>query len=160
MTRLARMVTLASTLAILLPLAGCSDFDPQGIVDSIFEGQKKPLPGDRKPLFPEGTPGVQQGVPQDLVKGYQPPADGQAIANARPAPDLAKPKAKPKPEPKPKVVATPPANAPSAPAVATPAPTRPPPSQASPWPDSPPTRQSAAPGGAQTAWPDPPPITR
>jgi len=57
---------------------------------------KKPLPGDRKAVFPEGVPGVPQGVPADLVQGYQPPPE--------PVPEPrvveAKPKAKPKPKPK------------------------------------------------------------
>ena len=34
---------------------------------------KKKLPGDRKPLFPEGVPGVTQGVPPEYFKGNQPP---------------------------------------------------------------------------------------
>jgi hypothetical protein len=151
MNRIARIVTITSALALVgLPLAACSDFDPQDIVDSIFSGSKKPLPGDRKPLFPSGTPGVQQGVPPDLVKGYQPPPDGPA--NAQAAPDLDKPK--PKPKPKPKVTA--PAAAPATTTAGTPAPARATPTQASPWPDAPATRQTAAP-----AWPDPPaPVTR
>ena len=32
---------------------------------------KKPLPGERKELFPGGVPGVSKGVPPDLVKGNQ-----------------------------------------------------------------------------------------
>ena len=30
---------------------------------------KKKLPGERKPVFPEGVPGLEQGVPKDLYKG-------------------------------------------------------------------------------------------
>jgi len=33
-------------------------------------------------VFPEGTPGVPQGVPQELVKGYQPPAEPDPQAQA------------------------------------------------------------------------------
>ena len=38
----------------------------------IFDN-KKPLPGERRAVFPEGVPGVPQGVPPELVKGYQAP---------------------------------------------------------------------------------------
>ena len=144
MNRIGRIITITSALAWLgLPLAACSDFDPQEIVDSIFSGSKKPLPGDRKALFPNGTPGVQQGVPPDLVKGYQPQPDAPP-ASAQ-ADDQDKPK--PKPKPKPKVTAA----APAATTAAAPAPaqTRPMQTQAQPWPSQ--QTQTAAP-----AWPDPP----
>jgi hypothetical protein len=151
MNRLARTVTVASTLSLVLLLSNCSSFDPTDIMDNLFAAQKKPLPGERKPLFPSGTPGVSQGLPPELVKGYQPPPATETAQDGQAAPDRAKPK------PKPKVVAAPPANQSSSPAAAMPAQTRPSASQSSPWPDPPPTRQSAAPSNAgQTAWPDPP----
>jgi hypothetical protein len=153
MNRLARMVTVASTLSLVLLLSNCSSFDPTDIMDNMFASQKKPLPGERKPLFPSGTPGVSQGLPPELVKGYQPPSPTEAAQDAQAAPE------RPKPKPKPKVVVTSPANQSSSPAAAVPAPasSRSSASQSSPWPDPPPTRQSAAPANAgQTAWPDPP----
>jgi hypothetical protein len=151
MNRLARTLTLASTLALGLLLSDCSSFDPTDIADNLFASQKKPLPGERKPLFPEGTPGVTQGLPPELVKGYQPPPVADTSQDAPPAPE----KPKPKPKPKPKVATTPPAST-----AATTAPAASRPTTSSPWPDPPPTRQSAAPGG-QVAWPDPPaPVTR
>ena len=154
MTRLVRMVTIASVFACVLPPAACSSFDPSDIVDNIFAAQKKPLVGERKPLFPSGTPGVQQGLPPELVKGYRAPADAAPSDNANAAaPD--EPKPKPKAKPKPKVAAAPPASTPAS-APAAPAYSRPAPAQASPWPDPP--RQPAGPG--QVAWPDPPPATR
>ena len=117
MNRLARTVTVASTLSLVLLLSNCSSFDPTDIVDSMFAGQKKPLPGERKPLFPSGTPGVSQGLPPELVKGYQAPPPTEAPAqDAQAAPE------RPKPKPKPKVVAAPPANQSGAPVAATPAP--------------------------------------
>ena len=150
MNRLARMVTVASTLSLVLLLSNCSSFDPSDIMDNVFASQKKPLPGERKPLFPSGTPGISQGLPPELVKGYQAPPPTEAAQDAQAAPD--QPKSKPKP--KPKVVAAPPANPSSPPAAAS---TRSSASQSSPWPDAPPTRQSAAPSNAgQVAWPDPP----
>jgi hypothetical protein len=98
MARLPRMFVLASILALALPLANCTDlskFDPSDILDNIVGDQKKPLPGDRKPLFPQGTPGVPQGVPPDLVKGYQAPPEPQPDDSQQPAAP-AKPKAKSK----------------------------------------------------------------
>jgi hypothetical protein len=155
MNRLARTVTVASTLSLVLLLSNCSSFDPTDIMDNLFAAQKKPLPGDRKPLFPQGTPGVEQGLPPELVKGYQPPPPTEAAQAAPAAPD------RPKPKPKPKVSATPPAS-PTGSAAAmpgAPATSRSPTPQATPWPDPQPTRQSAAPSNP-TAWPDPPPVTR
>jgi hypothetical protein len=148
MNRLARTLTVASTLSLALLLSNCSSFDPTDIMDNLFASQKKPLPGERKALFPSGTPGVPQGLPAELVKGYQPPP---VAADNAPA-DTERPQ--PKPKPKPKVATAPPPNPSSAPATAmAPPATRP--SVSSPWPDPPPPRQTAAPGG-QVAWPDPP----
>ncbi|EKS28541.1 hypothetical protein [Afipia felis] len=52
-------------------LSGCggamNSFDPTDMLN--FLDQKKPLPGARKPVFPEGVPGVEQGVPKELYKG-------------------------------------------------------------------------------------------
>src|SRR5258708_10068600 len=149
MNRLARTVSVASTLSLGLLLWNCGSFDPTDIMDNIFASQKKPLPGDRKALFPSGTPGVSQGLPAEWVKGYQPPPP-EAAQEAPPAPD------RPKPKPKPKVAAKPPADPSSAPASTTPAPSRTSASQSSPWPDPPPSTQSAPPAHArQPAWPDP-----
>ena len=59
-----------SLLACGLTLGGCESLDP-----TEWFNTKKPLPGDRKAVFPEGVPGVPQGVPADLVQGYQPPPE-------------------------------------------------------------------------------------
>ena len=67
-----------AALGLGLTLAGCEDFDPTAIFDSDIFNTKKPLPGQRHPVFPEGTPGVSQGVPPELVKGYQQPAEATA----------------------------------------------------------------------------------
>jgi hypothetical protein len=89
------MLMIAPALALGLTLSDCSNFDPTDIMDT-FAPAKKPLPGDRKELFPGGTPGVSQGLPPELVKGYQapPPTD----ASAQPTPDQPKSKAKSKPK--------------------------------------------------------------
>jgi hypothetical protein len=92
----------AALVAFAPLLAACSsDFDPGDLtekLDFFHLNEKKKLPGERKELFPGGVPGVTQGIPPDLVKGYQPPATA-AVAVEEP------PKAEPeKPKPKPHVV--------------------------------------------------------
>lgn len=66
-------------------LSGCggamNSFDPTDMLS--FLDQKKPLPGARKPVFPEGVPGVEQGVPKELYKGA-PQDDLAATAPAAP----------------------------------------------------------------------------
>lgn len=74
MNRIARAALVAWLIA--LPLAGCSDWDPTDLFDNNIFNPKKPLPGDRKPLFPDGTPGVQKGVPPDLYRGATPAQEG------------------------------------------------------------------------------------
>jgi hypothetical protein len=94
MNRLPRILA-ASLLAIGLALSGCADtskLDPTDLLDNMFADQKTPLKGERRPLFPQGTPGVQQGVPPELVKGYQPPPEPPPAEDQPPAPG--KPKAK------------------------------------------------------------------
>jgi hypothetical protein len=96
--RLLRLFAGAALLGLGLALAGCSGdvskFDPTDLLDGIFADQKKPLQGDRKALFPEGTPGVQQGVPPELVRGYQPPPEPPPPDDNPPAKPKAKSKAK------------------------------------------------------------------
>jgi hypothetical protein len=88
-------------LALGLALTGCGSFDPTDWFNS-----KKPLPGERKLVFPEGVPGVPQGVPAELVRGNQPAADPAAVAAAETSPPA---EAKPAPaaKPKPKVATRP-----------------------------------------------------
>lgn len=153
MIRIARAALTVLVLSLGLELAGCESFDPTTIFESDIFNTKKKLPGERQPVFPQGTPGVPQGVPPELVKGYQPPEQAEPLAQqaqpAEPTPE-AKPQAKPKP--KPKVAAKPKPPAPAA---------QPPQTQAQQvqWPDPPPVQKPAAgstqPAG-QVAWPDPP----
>jgi hypothetical protein len=88
-------------LAFGLGLTGCGSFDP-----TDWFNNKKPLPGERKLVFPEGVPGVPQGVPAELVRGNQPAADPAAVAAAETNPPA---EAKPAPavKPKPKVATRP-----------------------------------------------------
>jgi hypothetical protein len=60
-----------------------------------FLDTKKKLAGDRKPVFPEGVPGLEQGVPKELYKGSQQEQLDQqnaAAAAAQPAPPPEPPK--------------------------------------------------------------------
>jgi len=70
-----RIVTLVA-LALATTLAGCDSFDPlDKFQDWDIMSSKTPLKGERREVFPQGVPGVPQGVPPDMVKGYQPPAE-------------------------------------------------------------------------------------
>jgi outer membrane biosynthesis protein TonB len=73
MRRLQRLIAASVLIALTGALAGCSSsissFDPMDWLDWI--DTKKKLQGDRKPVFPEGVPGVEQGVPKSLYKGAQ-----------------------------------------------------------------------------------------
>ena len=111
MNRFARIGLTVLALSLGVLLAGCEGFDPTTIMESDFFNTKKRLPGERKPVFPEGTPGVTQGVPKDLVKGYQPAEQAQesksesksqeSQPSAQAQSDEPEPKAEAKPEAKP-----------------------------------------------------------
>jgi hypothetical protein len=150
MNRIVRITITATALSFGLLLAGCESFDPTAIFDAEIFNTKKKLQGERKPVFPEGTPGVPQGVPQELVKGYQPPPEEPKEA-AVPEP---KAEAKPKPKPKPKVAARPPA--PPA-QQSQPAAQQPQATAGGGWPSPPPPPGGVAPSASGPAWPDPPP---
>lgn len=130
-----RAFTGAMLLAVGCVLSGCggamNSFDPTDMLS--FLDTKKPLPGTRHPVFPEGVPGVEQGVPKELYKGAQQndlAATDPAAAGAPPAaaqPDAAPAAAVEAPPPKPKlkkrvhtakrksITAPPPDEAPAAP---------------------------------------------
>ena len=173
------LIRVGSGLAVVLALACCTSggqFDPTEVVNSDVFSTKKKLAGDREPLFPNGVPGAETGVPPDLVKGYQPAPEPPAAAaevppaaaagksaaathaaSAAPATPAATTaaatpaKQKPKAKPKPKVAGTP---APSQDPVWNQKAAQPPQTQ---WPAPPPpasAQQMAQP--AQTDWPPPP----
>ena len=90
-----QILLIGLALSLGFALGGCESFD--GLLDN-----KKPLPGDRKQVFPDGVPGVAQGIPPELMRGYQPPPEPE------PPPVVAeRPKPKPKAKPRPKQVAAP-----------------------------------------------------
>ena len=171
-----RLKTILVVGALATVLGGCDSFDPLDKFQDwdIMGGGKKPLQGERRAVFPEGVPGVPQGVPPDLVKGY--------VAPTEPPPQVVEEKkAKPKPKvasrPKPKApakTAQPQRGAPTqatAPAAAWPEPpppqnnsgwpTQQPPQNSAAWPAPPPQQQQQIPG-SQPTWPSaaPPPATR
>lgn len=128
MSGLPRALLLASILSSALILSGCESFDPQSLFEWIPDSKKK-LPGERKDVFPQGTPGVPQGVPPELVKGYQAPPDTP--------PPVVEEKPKPKPKPKPQTARQQPAQQQQ--------------QQDAPWPAQQPAQTQSAP------WPAPPP---
>ena len=153
--RIQRVVLLAVMLALGPIVAGCANFDPDSL-DVFGLNEKKKLPGDRKPVFPEGVPGVSQGIPQEYLKGNetqqtgaatdiaQPPAAESKTAAVQPA-EPPKPKAKAKPKPKPRTAARPPAQRTAQPAQSQSQ------QQAAPWPDQQPQQPPAQ--GQQSPWP-------
>jgi hypothetical protein len=156
MSRIARITITATALSLGLLLAGCDSFDPTAIFDAEIFNTKKKLPGERKPVFPEGTPGVSKGVPPELVKGYQPPPEEPPQA-AVPEP---KAEAKPKPKPKPKVAAKPPAPPAQPQAQPNPPAQQPQATAGGGWPSPPPPPGGVAQPSGGPAWPDPPPPPR
>jgi len=93
MRRPQRLIAATVLIALSGALAGCGsmgNFDPSDLLD--FLDTKKKLPGERKPVFPEGVPGLEQGVPKDLYKGAR-QDDPNAQAAAVPPP-VEEPKAK------------------------------------------------------------------
>src|SRR5215471_14884112 len=95
MRRPQRLIAAAVLIVFSAVLAGCSSgfgsgWDPTDLLDWL--DTKKKLPGERKPVFPEGVPGMEQGVPKELYKGaQQDDPNAQALA-APPLPEEPKKK--------------------------------------------------------------------
>lgn len=147
------LVRAGSVIAVAALLAACTkggQFDPTTLLDTDMFNTKKPLQGQREPVFPNGVPGASNGIPADLYKGYQPPPEqaadtGEGATAAVPDNQAAKPEpeAKPKPKPKPKI-----ARAPAKPHTTINVGLGKQPAGA-------PQQQARAPQPAQTAWPNP-----
>ena len=120
MRRPQRLIATAVLIALSGALAGCGstgNFDPSDLLD--FLDTKKKLPGERKPVFPDGVPGLEQGVPKDLYKGSrQQQIDEQnaqaTAAAAPPPPPEPKSKGKSKGKQAPAAASAPPASEPTA----------------------------------------------
>ena len=144
MRRMHRIVLLVGLAALAPALVGCENFDLDKL-DVFGLNDKKKLPGDRKAVFPEGVPGVSQGVPPEFIKGYQQPSDTAQAVPAESAKKTAavepgeEPKAKPKRKAKPRAAAQPAAQSQSDGQAQPPA-----------WPSQ---GQQQAPQQAQTPWP-------
>jgi len=154
MRRIRRIAFLITLAAALPALSGCADFDPDKL-DIFGLNEKKKLPGDRKAVFPEGVPGVSQGIPPEFVKGNEPPPD-TAQTSIPPEPEksakqaaakqaaVEKPKVKRKPKPRVTAAPTQPVQSQPDPAFdrAPPAAPQPAPAaqQPAPWPQAPATR--------------------
>lgn len=182
MRRSQRLIATAVLIALSGALAGCggggmSSFDPSDMLD--FLDTKKKLPGERKPVFPEGVPGLEPGVPKQMYRGTsqqqidQQNAEAAAAASVPPSEPKSKASAKSKGKGKqPATASTEPA--PGAPADADAAPEEegstaiaPPPPKAkivrrrttAPPPDPPAAQPAqAAPPAQQSASPFPAPI--
>src|ERR1700694_4389280 len=96
MRRSQRLIAAAVLIALCGALGGCSSgfgsFDPTDLLDWL--DTKKKLPGERKPVFPEGVPGLEQGVPKDLYKGAQQQQEVPPVAEQPPPPAPTKQAAK------------------------------------------------------------------
>jgi hypothetical protein len=167
-----------SALAVVLVLAACTaggQFDPTEVVSGDIFNNKKRISGEREPVFPQGVPGAESGVPPDLVRGYQPPpeapalADNGAQATAKAAAAAEKPNPK---KPRPKIAKVPAQQPPRDPAWDQPGAASPgaagrapaqsswPPPQAAQqgsWPAPPGQSSQGGAPTAQTNWPAPPP---
>ena len=88
MRRSQRLIAATILIALSGALAGCGsmgNFDPTDMLD--FLDTKKKLPGERKPVFPDGVPGLEQGVPKELYKGArQQQIDRSRTRRLRPPP--------------------------------------------------------------------------
>ena len=95
--RTSRLLTGVFVLAFAGVLGGCSSlsapsWDPTDLLD--FLDTKKRAPGERKPVFPEGVPGMSQGVPREMVRGS---AESRAAAESQAAAAAPQPEAQPTP---------------------------------------------------------------
>jgi hypothetical protein len=164
--RPARLALVAVVVAAGPMLSACESAN--SVVSAMenleFWDSKKKLPGERKPVFPEGVPGVAAGVPPEMVRGYREPEQGGPIDPARAAAEAAAADQSPKPKPRPQRTASKPPPKPQAPpdpyAQAAPARTAAPASAAAqpaaqaaaPWPAQPQGAQAPA-AQPQAAWP-------
>jgi len=172
MRRLQRLIAASVLIALSGAIAGCSNnlssFDPTDWLDWI--DTKKKVPGERKPVFPEGVPGLEQGVPKSLYKGAQ-EADqnAQEVAAAPPPTPETKPKKNAKKKPAAATASTDPSAVPEedATAAAPPAPkkkivrqrtTAPPPDQPADAQQSGAQPTQPAPAAQQSAAPFPAPV--
>lgn len=144
MRSLPRIAVLFLLVLAAPALSGCANFDPDNL-DIFGLNEKKKLPGERKDLFPEGVPGVSQGIPPEYRMGAQTAPGADAAPSIPPEPQAAPAQREaPKAKPKPRTVRR---AAPKPAASATAAPVAPVQSQ-----DAPPAQQTSQPS---SGWPAP-----
>jgi hypothetical protein len=164
-------VRTGALFALAVMLAACTpggQFDPTTLLDNDMFASKKPLQGQREPVFPNGVPGATTGIPADLYKGYQPPPEqaadngegAGAAAAAAPVNEPPKPEPKAKPKPKPKVARAPAQPAQPRTTISVGLPKKPAAQEQAQRPQAPEAAQTAWPNPAQgsqpqTAWPSP-----
>lgn len=76
-----QLSVVAAVIAIAPALSACQNFDLDKL-DVFGLSEKKKLPGERRTVFPEGVPGVTQGVPAEYLAGNRPAEDTQQVATA------------------------------------------------------------------------------
>ena len=79
MRRMHSIVLLVALVALTPVLVGCESFDNEKF-DVLGLNDKKKLKGERKELFPEGVPGVTQGLPPEYLNKPPRPAVAQKPA--------------------------------------------------------------------------------
>jgi hypothetical protein len=137
----ARLVLTVVVAAAGPVLSACSSVPDLDSISELWD-TKKPLTGERKPVFPEGVPGVSTGVPPELVKGYREPESGMVDPARVAAEAAAGSDTKPKKPPPQRTAAAKPKPKPAADS-STQARPQPPPAQPAPWT---PQQQPAWPG--------------
>jgi hypothetical protein len=142
----ARLVLTVVVVAAAGPvLSACSSIPDLDSISELWD-TKKPLNGERKPVFPDGVPGVTAGVPPELVRGYREPESGMVDPAKVAAEAAAEGDAKPKKPPPQRTAAAKPKPKPAADSSAQ-AQRQPPPAQPQPAPWTPQQQQPAWPGG-------------
>jgi hypothetical protein len=162
--RIHRVVLVALLIGIGPVVAGCADGFDMDKLDVFNLNKKKPLPGERHALFPEGVPGVQQGVPPEYLKGNVALQTGAAVPIEPLKPEEVQPaqteekaaEEKPKPKPKKRVAAKPKPTRVNVSQKPSQQPAQQPAQGAAPWPSSAPAPQPAQqpPQQAGSPWPD------
>jgi hypothetical protein len=97
-----RLISAALLGALAILISSCAalntpQFDPTDWLD--FLDSKKRAVGERHPVFPQGVPGVAQGVPPELLKGTPEHQAAMAAADPTLAPPLPPEPAAPPPKP-------------------------------------------------------------
>ncbi len=151
-----------TALCVGFGLSGCANNNFELDPTYWFPDGKKKLPGERRDVFPEGVPGVTQGIPPEMIRGNPAQQAAQDPALAPTQEPQPQPQAQEKPKPRPKKVARPrPAPEPEADAQPAPPPAQAAPRQSQPaqsgaWPAPQAQQQQPQQQAPAGAWPAPP----